>query len=445
MSTTPLQSPKGLQLHPEARRPMRVSKRAGILGLIVIAAVLILIIFGAYRRRAQQEATTTAERDSKTSSALGAGQILKADLAKQPKRRTPYESNLAGDSSTDLTPPPLEYKPGELGNPSTYTQNTGTHELTAEEKRRQLAYQHEMDALSAPSTVQAAMPNSMLSNASRDQGRAQDVTALPNLLSASYNPQSQQRPMSGLNSLGALLGGGSTSDDSSQNGQDQKQDFLNNARQRRQENYLKSARTAQLGPYEIKAGWDIPAVLEQAMNSDLPGEVRALVRSNVYDTASGDYLLIPQGARLVGEYNSNVSYGQDGLQVVWNRIIFPDGSSMNLDGMNGQDEKGFSGFRDKVDRHYKRLFGTALLTSLFSAGLQLSQNNRGGQNTLSTPTPGQTAGQAVGTEVTQVGVEITKKNLNVQPTIKIPIGYRFNVRVNRDLLFDSPYHPYPQQ
>src|SRR5260370_6962312 len=171
----------------------------------------------------------------------------------------------------------------------------------------------------------------------------------------------------------------------------------------------------------MKGGWEIPSVLEQAMNSDLPGEVRALVRSNVYDTASGDYLLIPQGARLVGEYNSNVSYGQDGLQVVWNQISFPDGSCMNLEGKKGQDEKGFSGFRDKVDRHYKRLFGTALLTSLFSAGLQLSQNNRGGQNTLSTPTPGQTAGQAEGTEVTKVGIEITKKNVNVQPTNQIPI------------------------
>src|SRR5260370_25661468 len=137
------------------------------------------------------------------------------------------------------------------------------------------------------------MTNSMVSDASGDEGRGQDVTALPNLLSASYNPQSQQRPMSGLNSLGALLGGGSTSDDSSQNGQDQKQDFLNNARQRRQENYLKSARTAQLGPYEIKAGSDIPPALGPAMNSDLPGEVRALVLSNVYDTASGDYLLLP--------------------------------------------------------------------------------------------------------------------------------------------------------
>ena len=80
----------------------------------------------------------------------------------------------------------------------------------------------------------------------------------------------------------------------------------------------------------------------------------------------------------------------------------------------------------------------ALLTSLFAAGLQLSQNT-GQQNALVTPSPGQVAGQAVGQQVTQLGIDITRKNLNVNPTIKIPMGYRFNVRVNRDMLFDRPY------
>ena len=96
-------------------------------------------------------------------------------------------------------------------------------------------------------------------------------------------------------------------------------------------------------------------MLEQALNSDLPGELKALVSSNVYDTASGRYLLIPQGSRLVGVYNSRIGYGQDGVQVVWDRVIYPDGSSLDLSGMIGQDAHGFSGFRDKVDRHYTRL------------------------------------------------------------------------------------------
>jgi len=175
------------------------------------------------------------------------------------------------------------------------------------------------------------------------------------------------------------------------------------------------------------------------MDGDLPGEVKALVRSNVYDTATGKYLLIPQGSRLVGVYDSQMAYGQNRLQVIWSRIIYPDGSSINLDGMMGQDIQGMAGFHDKVDNHYKRLVGFALLTSVFTAGIELSQR----QNTslLSTPTVGQTASSAVGQQLGELGTKITRKNLSIQPTVKIPIGYRFNVRVNRDILFETPYIP----
>lgn len=148
-------------------------------------------------------------------------------------------------------------------------------------------------------------------------------------------------------------------------------------------------------------------------------------------------MLIPQGSRLVGGYNSQLGYGQDGVQVVWNRLIYPDGSSLDLSGMLGQDEHGFSGFRDKVDHHYKRLVGFAVLTSLFAAASNISQNQN--RSVLTYPSPGEVAGSAVGQQVSDLGAQITRKNLNVQPTIKIPVGYRFNVRVNRDVIFDSPY------
>ena len=105
--------------------------------------------------------------------------------------------------------------------------------------------------------------------------------------------------------------------------------FLESARKKIPEHYLKSTRQEQLTPYEINAGWEIPAILEQALNSDLPGEIKALVRENVYDTASGRYLLIPQGSRVVGSYDHRVDYGQTGIQMVWNRLIYPDGSSLD--------------------------------------------------------------------------------------------------------------------
>jgi len=224
-----------------------------------------------------------------------------------------------------------------------------------------------------------------------------------------------------------------------QNDQERKQAFIEKTRGRTVNNYLKSTLTPALGKYEVKMGWDIPAILEQGINSDLPGEVKALVRSNVYDTATGKFLLIPQGSRLVGVYDSQIAYGQSRLQVIWSRIIYPDGSSINLDGMMGQDIQGMAGFHDKVDNHYKRLVGFALLTSAFTAGIELSQR----QNTslLSTPTAGQTASSAVGQQLGELGTEVTRKNLSIQPTVKIPIGYRFNVRVNRDILFETPYIP----
>lgn len=222
-----------------------------------------------------------------------------------------------------------------------------------------------------------------------------------------------------------------------QNAQDEKEAFLEKARAKNAENYLGTTRLKPLSKYEIKAGWDIPAILEQAMNSDLPGDIKALVRENVYDTATGKYVLIPQGSRLVGAYDSRIGYGQDGVQVTWNRIIFPDASSINLEGMAGQDAKGNTGLRYDVDNHYKRLIGMAVLTSAFSAAFQLSQTRRG--TVFTYPSPGEIAGSAAAGNLSQIGAEVTRRNLNIQPTVKVPIGYRFNVRVNRDLLFESPY------
>lgn len=218
-----------------------------------------------------------------------------------------------------------------------------------------------------------------------------------------------------------------------------KEAFLAAARNRDSDDYLRSTRQVPLSRYEVKAGWEIPAVLEQSLNSDLPGELKALVTSNVYDTATGLYLLIPQGCRLIGKHDSRVSYGQDGVQVTWNRLIFPDGSSIDLDGMVGLDSHGNAGLRDKVDHHYRRLLGFSVLTSMFTAAFEISQ--RQNQSVLAYPTPGQAASSAVGQELSQAGSQITRRNLNAQPTIKVPAGYRFTVRVNRDILFDAPYEP----
>jgi type IV secretory pathway VirB10-like protein len=172
-----------------------------------------------------------------------------------------------------------------------------------------------------------------------------------------------------------------------ENMQARKEAFLSSADKHQGDDYLRSTRAAPLSRYEIKAGWEIPAVLEQSLNSDLPGELKALVTSNVYDTATGMYLLIPQGSRLIGQYDSRISYGQEGVQVAWSRIVFPDASTIDLNGMVGLDSHGNAGLRDRVDRHYKRLIGFSVLTSMFTAAFAISQQRN--QSVLVNPSVGQ--------------------------------------------------------
>jgi type IV secretion system protein VirB10 len=150
------------------------------------------------------------------------------------------------------------------------------------------------------------------------------------------------------------------------------------------------------------------------------------------------YLLIPQGSRLVGRYDSHISYGQDGVQVAWSRIIYPDASSVDLDGMAGLDAHGNTGLRSDVDHHYRSLIGGMALTSMFNAAFAITQARN--QSVL-VINPASAAEAAVGAEVSETGSQLARRNLNRQPTIKVPAGYKFTVRVNRDILFDAPYMP----
>ena len=297
------------------------------------------------------------------------------------------------------------------------------------------AYEREQQAISAPTTSRTGFGSGAATSAGADD--AAQIAGLVQSLSRQQSGASQPNAEAVRAMLSRTSQANNAGGEDDQNLQDRKEAFLQRSRSGQSDDYLKATRDPPLSAYEIKAGWEIPAILEQALNSDLPGELKALVTSNVYDTASGRFVLIPQGSRLVGVYNSRVGYGQDGVQVIWDRVIYPDGSSLDLSGMIGQDSHGFSGFREKVDRHYKRLIGFAVLTSLFAAASEISQNQN--RSLLTTPSAAQVAGSSVGQQASELGAQVTRRNLNVQPTIKIPVGYRFNVRVNRDVAFEEPY------
>jgi len=427
-----------------------------VLGVVVVVGVL--VVYGLYARREQQQVAETTNEEKHPESARSIGDQLVKELAPPAVANpAPVFSGRTGvdpgevnggtqaPESGALQPPGFVYRDdGQEGRLEARGAGDGSRssaggptELSAEEKMRLAAFRQEQEALAAPTAVRggSSLPGSPATAPVNDA--LQQFGSLASLLGAGKGPGITDASANGVVPMSARTQAGR--DDDLQNEQERKQAFLEQTRGRAINNYLKSTRTPALGKYEVKMGWDIPAILEQGINSDLPGEVKALVRSNVYDTATGKYLLIPQGSRIVGVYDSQIAYGQDRLQIIWSRIIYPDGSSINLDGMIGQDIQGMAGFHDKVDNHYKRLVGFALLTSVFTAGIELSQR----QNTslLTTPSAGQTASSAVGQQLGELGTEITRKNLNIQPTIKIPVGYRFNVRVNRDILFEAPYSP----
>lgn len=197
--------------------------------------------------------------------------------------------------------------------------------------------------------------------------------------------------------------------------------------------YLPHTRVASISPYEIKAGTVIPAVMISGINSDLPGQLIAQVSSNVFDSATGKYLLIPQGARLVGTYEHNINAGQQRVLIIWNRIIYLDSSSLNLEAMSGQDQSGYAGFRDKVNNHTVSRFGEAIFLSAITAGVQLSQSRtRQGDYSYS---PQQVIAGSLGMQLNQMGMTAYQSRVNQAPTLTIRPGYCFNVMVSKDIVF----------
>ena len=219
-----------------------------------------------------------------------------------------------------------------------------------------------------------------------------------------------------------------------QNRQDQKEAFVAKAGDEATRNTASLQLPA--SPYQVMAGTVIPAALVTGIQSDLPGDVIATVTEPIYDTATGRHVLIPQGSRLMGRYNSQVSYGQSRVQVVWTRIILPDTSSLQLGNLVGTDPAGYAGLEDGVDWHWDRIFAGAALTTLLGVGAELAapENRQDGNRVI-------IAGrQSVQDSVNQVGQEMTRRNLNIQPTLTERPGLPVRVIVNRDLVL-RPYRP----
>ncbi len=219
-----------------------------------------------------------------------------------------------------------------------------------------------------------------------------------------------------------------------QNQQSEKNNFLSTAAKNK-DSMIRSRAQVAKSPYTLHAGTILPATLQTGINSGLPGTIIAKVRRDVFDSVTGNYLLVPQGSTLIGTYDSQVAYGQKRVLIAWSRLIFPSGVSQNLEGQQGVDLMGLAGLHDKVDNHFIRLFGSALMFSVFGAAAQLSQPQATGTNL----SPQQIVAGAIGQQLSQTGAQLVAKNMNIQPTLNIRPGANFNVLLARDLILSGPY------
>lgn len=300
--------------------------------------------------------------------------------------------------------PPL---PGDLGRPILERQRQlgiapGGQELSAEEQR--LAQQ----ALQArESAVFFRIENRPTTQDTAGTGQV----AQPQLAAAPSQPDANRLALD---------------PERDQNNQQRKLDFIN---QRSTGGiYNPHALQTPASPYQVMAGSVIAASLITGVNSDLPGLVVAQVTENVYDTVIGSTLLIPQGARLIGAYDSVVAFGQSRALLVWQRILLPDGSSIEIDNLPATDTAGYAGLEDEVDYHTWRLIKGIALATLLGVGTELSLGSDESDLVRAIR-------ESTQQNVNRAGQRITEKNLNIQPTITVRPGWPLRVIVHKDLVF----------
>lgn len=199
---------------------------------------------------------------------------------------------------------------------------------------------------------------------------------------------------------------------------------------------------APVTPYEVMTGTVIPATMITGINSDLPGQMVAQVSQNVYDTPRGRHLLIPQGTRLIGQYSHSVAYGQERVLVAWNRLVFPDGKSLDIGAMPGATGAGYSGLKDQVDNHYLRIFGSAFLMSMITGGMVYGVDKFDDDGSDDDVSASDALAQALAVQIGNTALQLIERNLSIAPTLEIRPGFRFNVVVTKDMVFRGPYQAF---
>lgn len=384
-----------LGLHPERPPVMRLSRRV----IISLATIVALTISGALIWALKQSRNRTSDGELYNTEAKPVPDALASlprDYAAIPKPSPPPLP-----PGVPSLGPPL---PGDLGRPM----------LSA--------------GVSPSEAFSGADPIQQKLAQEQEAARTSKLFATVNVTQRSITPANLPTSTSD-ESAGSLSGRNDASPldgDWVQNMQDRKLAFVNAAVDRKTESPDRLANPA--SRYVVQAGAVIPAALITGIRSDLPGQVTAQVTEHVYDSPTGKYLLIPQGSKLLGVYDSQVAFGQDRILLVWTRLILPSGRSIVLERQPGADPQGFAGLEDEVDHHWGRLAAAAALSTLLGVGAELGATNA--ENNLL-----QALRRGAATSLNQTGQQIVRRNLNIQPTLTIRPGFPVRVIVNRDLVF----------
>ncbi len=244
-------------------------------------------------------------------------------------------------------------------------------------------------------------------------------------------PQGTGQPLTAGEALAAIQGS-RTAETVEASNEAAKAAFLDGAKRLDTSDYLQRSVQKPLSPYELKQGSVIPGVLVTGINSDLPGRIIGQVSRNVYDSTTGQYLLIPQGTKIFGRYDNDVAFGQQRVLVAWTRLVFPNGSAINIEGMAGTDQAGAGGFKDRVNNHWGRTLQAALLISVIGAGVE-NLTDSGDSDDVA-----DAIRDSFGDTFSSVATRSVERSLSVQPTLEIRPGYRFLIFVDKDMVL-KPY------
>ncbi|QJX10046.1 IncP-type conjugal transfer protein TrbI [Rhizobium brockwellii] len=428
---------------PNSQAPSTIRRinRLPIVVIIVLAVAFLGVIFYGLASRGLYFGRDTGPETSSGNPA--------STFADQIKRGV--TDGIIGDpqEQTTFQPTPVETKQVEEKTNNPFTPQPGQREvqqrgqdLEAEavwrarlqrEQQEQLLREQQRHRMARLQANNAAYDAPLAIDRGKLDGRAEthDATADTAARAATTSANTASGPDLYAAALRAGLGGQNVDP----NAQGAKEDFFN--ADLKELGYLPNRVVPQQSPFELKRGSVIPATLITGVNSDLPGRITAQVSQNVYDSATGHRLLIPQGTKLFGRYDSKVSFGQKRVLVVWTDIIFPNGSTLQIGGMSGTDAQGYGGFSDKVNNHYLKTFGSAVLIALIGTGIDMAVPE---SSTLATQDTASDATRRNFAETFgRVADRTIQRNMDVQPTLEIRPGYKFNVLVDQDIVFPGAF------